>query len=278
MFFEFLIQFLNLKIKPKDINVFILGSIEESTILAFLVYLNSYRNNGANTRKRIIASIKSFYKWLFVKYYNTLKHKKNPTINLPQIESQKRLPKYISLNDAKKLLNIFNEENCKNPTRNNTIITLFLNCGLRLSELENIDVNDINLEKKSLIVIGKGNKERTVYLNQSCIDSINEYLKIRNCNQNALFLNKNNTRLSNVSIGNICIRAFELAGLSEKGYTPHTLRHTSVTIMYNLTKDLLVVKEFLGHESILSTEIYSHVSNEELKNAINNNPLNNIYC
>jgi len=278
MFFDFLIQFLKLKIKPKDINVFILGNIEESTILAFLVYLNSYRDNGANTRKRVMSSVKSFYKWLFTKYYNTLKYKQNPTANLPKIESQKRLPKYINLDNAKKLLNIFNEENCKNPIRNNTIMTIFLNCGLRLSELAQIDIDDIDFNKRILTVIGKGNKERIVYLNQLCIKKIKEYLEIRDSDNKALFLNNKKERLSSVSIGNICIRAFELADLSKKGYTPHTLRHTSATIMYNLTKDILLVKEFLGHESITSTEIYSHISNKELKKAINNHPLNNIYC
>lgn len=274
IFFNFLVDYLELKINVKDITVFILGSIEESTILAFLVYLNVYRNNGSNTRKRIVSSLRSFYKWLFMKYYNTLKNKINPTSNLPTIEQQQRLPKYLKYSDAIKIQSIFNSNNCRTPIRNNLIIKIFLNCGLRLSELANINISDIDFKNKTLRIVGKGNKERIIYLSKFITNVICEYLEKRDSDSNALFLNANGEKLKKGAIENICKRAFELLGVSDFNYTAHTLRHTAATYMYKNTKDILIVKDFLGHESVESTEIYTHIINEELKDAVNRNPLN----
>lgn len=273
-FFKFIIEYFELNIEPKDINVFLLGNINSSTIIQFLIYLNYYQNNGPNTRRRILSTIKGFYKWLFIKYQNTLKNKTNPTLDIPSIDKIERLPKYITLEKARKLESIFDENNSRFYIRNNTIITLFLNSGLRVSELINIDKEDIDFLHKQIQVVGKGNKERTVYLNKTCIDSIKRYLKTREDKEKPLFINANMKRFKIRGIEEICEKAFKLAGLEEYNYTVHTLRHTAATYLYKYTQDILLVKNFLGHKSIKSTEIYTHVMPETLKDAVNRNPLN----
>ena len=274
-FFKFLIKYLNLEIEIKDINVFILASVKESDIIAFLIYLNRERNNLAKTRNRKLSALKTFFKYLYSKYPN-LKDKLNPAQNIDPAEEMIRLPKYLRLEDAKRLQSIFNVYNSRNCIRDNTIIILFLNCALRLSELANININDINFSQKTLNVIGKENKERTVYLNKVAIEAIKKYLLIRkNSNSaKALFLDNRNKRISIYNIEKICKRAFKLAGLEEYKYTVHSLRHTAATYIYKETKDILVVKEILGHERLDTTEIYTHIFNEDIKKAIDNNPLN----
>lgn len=282
IFFNFLIKYLNLKIKIKDMSVFILSTIKESDIIAFLVYLNYNRDNSFKTRQRKLSSIKSFYKWLF-SHFPIFNSKENPTKNIPHIEITERTPKHLRLNDALKIQHIFNISNSRNPARDNTIITLFLNCGLRLSELTGINLKDIDFNNTTLNVIGKGNKERTVYLNKSCLTAIKNYIEVRpkegikndaNASNEPLFKDNRNKRITIFNIEKICKKAFMLAGLKEYKYTTHSLRHTSATYLYESTKNILIVKEFLGHSSITSTQIYSHINNENIKNAINNNPLN----
>lgn len=276
LFFKFLIKYLNLKIKTQDINVFILASVKESYIIAFLVYLNYERNNCFRTRQRKVSSIKTFYKWLF-SHYPAFYNRENPTKNIPHIEKTDRLPKYLKLNDAKRLQQIFNISNSRNYIRDNTIIILFLNCGLRLSELANIDIKDIDFNNKSISVVGKGNKERTVYLNKITIKSIKKYLETRKVIKinEPLFFDNRNKRISIHNIEKICKKAYELAGLKEYNFTTHSLRHTSATYLYKSTKDILITKKFLGHARLDTTEIYMHIENEDVKKAVNSNPLNN---
>lgn len=277
LFFKFIIQYLNLEINLKDINIFILASVKESDIIAFLVYLNYNRENCFKTRQRKVAAIKTFYKWLFSNYPSF--SKENPTKNIPHIEVTDRLPKYVRLADAKKLQKIFNITNSRNAVRDNTIITLFLNCGLRLSELVSIDIKNINFDKKVISVIGKGNKERQIYLNKKAIQAIALYLKTKKIInlRDPLFVDSRNKRITKFNVEKICKKAFKLAGLEEYGYTVHSLRHTSATYLYKETKDILIVKNFLGHSSLQSTEIYTHINNEEIKKAVDSNPLNNYF-
>lgn len=184
------------------------------------------------------------------------------------------------MDDAKKLNNVFNLSNCRYSKRNNAIIALFLNCGLRVSELSNIRLCDLNLNESYIRIIGKGNKERIAWLNKSTKKKIEDYLKFRNKNlkmldiMQYLFLNRDNGRLAVRTIEVIVEKAYELAEIGNRGYTTHTLRHTSATIMYQYVKsDMLMLKEFLGHSSIKSTEIYTHISNNQIKNAVDSNPL-----
>ncbi len=277
IFLKFIIKYLGLKIKISDINIFILASIKRSDIIAFMVYLNYERDNCFRSRQRKMASLKSFYKWIFNNYPSITKYKENPMINIPAIKPTERLPKFLSLEKVKRISNIFNISNSRNAIRDNAIITLFLNCGLRLSELSGINICNINFNKRTINVIGKRNKERIVYLNKKTIISIKNYLDTKEIidYKGPLFTYGQNKRLSIYSIEKICHNAFKLADLSDYGYTSHSLRHTAAVNIYRHTKDILILRDFLGHESVKSSEVYIHVDNDAVRNAVNSNPLNN---
>lgn len=278
-FFNYIISFYQLDISINQINVFILGDVTEEVIFSYLVYLNKIKGNTAKTRNRVITSLKCFYKWLYKKYPKTLKNKENPTNDLLAAPVPKRIPKYLTLEESKSILDIFNKDNSKNYTRDNMIIALFLNCGLRLSELIGINTKDIDILNSYIRIIGKCNKERIVYLNKRTLIRLKTYLKKREkikTDSEALFLNSKNLRINKLQVERICSKAFKLANIDNKGYTAHSLRHTLATILYQKTNDLLVVKEILGHSTIISTTIYTHVSNLNLKKAVQSNPLNNI--
>lgn len=283
MFFNFLKNYWNLEIEVKDFNIFILANVKEADVIAFLVYLNFNRDNTAPTRQRKLSVIRRFYKWLFANYPSCYA-KENPTQNIYNIPRLVRIPKYLSLEKAKKIQNVFTPKNSKYPVRNNTIINLFLNTGIRLSELANINLSDINLNNNFIIINrGKGNKERVAYLNKSAKKQLLKYLKIRNRNKKiidineALFISYQNDRMGIASIENVCKQAYKLAGLEDCGYTTHTLRHTAATLMYMYGNvDIVMLKEFLGHVNVSTTEIYTHVENKQVRAAVNNNPLNEI--
>ncbi len=280
LFFRFIKKYCKINISIEEFNIFVLLNIREDEIISFLVYLNYNRNCTACTRARKIASIKCFYKWLFKKYH--INELKNPTENLPTIQQINRLPKYLNLEKSKKIINIFNSKNSKFYIRDNTIIILFLNCGLRISELVNINLNDLDLINKTLKVKGKGNKERICYLNNSVVKSLRKYVKARVKNESIidlsepLFLSYRKDRIKTNAIRYIVKKAYKLAELESYHYTVHTLRHTSATILYQyVNSDILMLQKFLGHTSIKSTEIYTHISNEKVKEAVFRNPLAN---
>lgn len=278
VFFKYIKNYCNIKVDIAEFNSFILLNVKESDIISFIVYLNYNRNCTASTRKRKICAIKAFYKWLTTFYPSN--NISNPAEDLPSIQDIRKLPKYLTFEQAQKINNIFDSKNSKFPTRNNTIITLFLNCGLRASELININLCDINLNKNYIKIIGKGNKERICYLNNNTKIQIEKYLEIRNKDKKLvdlkepLFLSYRKSRLKLNTVEAITKNAYNLAGMGDLGYTTHTLRHTTATIIYQYTKsDILVLKEILGHSTIQSTKIYTHVHNEEIKKAVNSNPL-----
>lgn len=211
----------------------------------------------------------------------------NPAQNLETPKLDKRLPKYLSLDDSKKLLTVtVNDESDENKERDYAIITLFLNCGLRLSELIGINLQDINFDDYKLTVIGKGNKERTIYLNKACINAIKDYIKVRptegvkndsKASNKALFLSKRRERISNRTVQYIVEKELRKAGLDTSKYSTHKLRHTAATLMYQYGEvDIRALQEILGHKSISTTEIYTHVSNEQVRNAVEDNPLNKV--
>lgn len=210
----------------------------------------------------------------------------NPAIGIKTPKQEKRIPKYLSLEDSKRLLNVTADENDENKERDYAIITLFLNCGLRLSELVGINISNIDFSESKLTVIGKGNKERTIYLNEACIKAIKEYISVRpkegikvdsKASNKALFLSKRKERISNRTVQYIVERELLKAGLDTSKYSTHKLRHTAATLMYQYGKvDIRALQELLGHESIATTEIYTHVSNEQVRNAVESNPLNKV--
>lgn len=274
LFFEFIVEYLEWNVKIEDINVFLLSQVTRSDIIAYLNYLGIERNNGSKSRNRAFASIRSFFNWLYAKYNETLKEKKNPANIKIYTEDTLRLPKYLSLNRALQLQTIYNANNSRYWQRNNAIITLFLNTGLRLAELENLNISNLDFNNKIIKnVTSKGNKERTIFLTEKAIKSISLYLDTRNDNNIALFISERNTRLSKRAIQDICFRAYKLAGLEGYNYSVHTLRHTVAVHLYRKNKDILLLKEVLGHERITTTEIYTHVENDAIKNAVERNPL-----
>ena len=165
------------------------------------------------------------------------------------------------------------------------MITLLLNCGMRLSELIGINISDIDFDNRKLTVIGKGNKERTIYLNDACIDSINQYLAVRPRDQvkwdsrDALFLSEQRKRISKRSVEYIVKREIELANIERPDkYSVHKLRHTAATLMYKYGNvDIRALQELLGHKNISTTEIYTHVDNEQIRSAVESNPLSSGY-
>ena len=270
-------------ISIKDFSMDTLKKITLNDIHAFLSYLALNQKSKPATRARKISTIRIFFSYLSQKA-NLIEN--NPAQNLETPKLDKRMPKYLSLDDSKKLLNVTADENDVNKERDFAIITLFLNCGLRLSELIGINIQDIDFNEYKLNVIGKGNKERTIYLNKACIHAIDNYLSVRpkdgikndsKASNKALFLSKRKERISKRTVQYIVENELRKASLDTSKYSVHKLRHTAATLMYQYGNvDIRALQELLGHESISTTEIYTHVSNEQVRNAVEVNPLANI--
>ncbi len=248
-------------------------------IHAFLYYLTENYHSKAATRARKAASIRMFFAYLTQKA-NLLEI--NPAQGLETPKLDKRLPKYLTLEQSQNLLKVTKSESGDFKERDFAIITLFLNCGMRLSELVNINIKDINFYDNKLNVVGKGNKERTIYLNKACINAINSYLAVRPHDgvefksRDALFLSKRKERISNRMVQEIVKREMAKAGLDINKYSVHKLRHTAATLMYQYGNvDIRALQVLLGHQSISTTEIYTHVENKQVKNAVESNPLAN---
>ena len=268
------------KIIINDLSLNEVKKIKLEDIHAFLSYLTMTYHSKAATRARKASSIRVFFNYLCAKA-NLIEV--NPAQNLETPKLDRRLPKYLSLDDSKKLLETTADEDNRNYIRDYAIITLFLNCGMRLSELVGINLGDIDFSENKMTVIGKGNKERTIYLNKACIKAIKEYLSVRPTNgiktdkknsKNALFLSERRERISGRTVQNLVNKELTKAGLGSKKLSVHKLRHTAATLMYQYGKvDIRALQEVLGHESISTTEIYTHVANKQAREAIENNPL-----
>lgn len=241
----------------------------------FLTYCKNERKIEARGRMRKASSLRGLFKFLSVKmkYIDS-----NPLEMLEVASSKKTLPRYLTLEQSKELLSAVNGEN---KERDYCILTLFLNCGLRLAELVALNISDVNFENKTLIVKGKGNKERMVYLNKSCILAINSYLKVRSHDglanddaRKALFISRLNKRIGRQAVQLMVQHYLKEIGLDGQHYSVHKLRHTAATLMYQHGEvDVLTLKEVLGHENLSTTEIYTHIENKQIKDAISSNPL-----
>ena len=268
------------EININDFPVDILKNIKLEDIHAFIAYLATNLNAKAATRARKISTIRIFFNYLTNKAHIL---EINPAQTLETPKQDKRIPKYLSLDDSRRLLNITATEENRNKERDFAIITLFLNCGMRLSELVGINIKDINFNDQKLNVIGKGNKERTIYLNSACMNAVNKYLAVRPHDnvkydsKDALFLSERRERISNRTVQYIVKQELKRAGLDTNKYSVHKLRHTAATLMYKYGNvDIRALQELLGHESISTTEIYTHVDNSQIRNAVESNPLANI--
>lgn len=263
-----------------DISTLEISDIKEITrfdVLSFLDYAARDRENKGVTRARKLSSIKGFFKYLLI-------HEKaideNPADNIDTPKTAKTLPKFLSLDESILLLDtVKNDINNPRRERDYCILTLFLNCGVRLSELTGLSLADIDRDFRSMRVVGKGNKERIVYLNDACAEALAAYIPLRAKDgeikdKNALFISRNHKRISNQMVQVIVYKYLDMAGLGNKKYSVHKLRHTAATLMYQTGKvDVRVLKDILGHEQLNTTQIYTHVSDRGMEDAMRQNPL-----
>ena len=258
------------KIGISDIGNVLIKSVTLSDLYAYMSFVSNTRSNAAYARARKVASLKSFFNYL------TTKAKVldiNPASELETPKIVKRLPRYLNIEESKQLLTSVEGEH---SIRDYAILTLFLNCGMRLSELVGINLNSIR--NNTLSVIGKGDKERMIPLNSACIAAIDDYRRLRPVDgvkdKKALFLSERKQRISKATVQHLVKKYIISAGLDPKRYSTHKLRHTAATLMYRYGHvDIRALQELLGHESISTTEIYTHLDTQQLKNAVDSNPL-----
>lgn len=268
------------KIDVSSVGLAHLERIRPEDLYDFLYYANNTRKNLWSARARKLSAIRSLYRYLVNKRHYL---EYNPTADIDSPKPQKTLPKVLTLDESLSLLSAVEQDTeSKYRTRDYAILTLFLNCGMRLSELVGINLADIDSQLHSLRVIGKGNKERVVYLNEACRTALAEYLLERqgtayaDVNDRAVFLSRLNQRMSVKTVQAMVYKYLKLAGLEAKHYSVHKLRHTAATLMYQSGNvDVRVLKEILGHAQLNTTQIYTHVSNSDMETAMNFNPLAN---
>ncbi len=259
------------EIKIDDITLDLIKTITLNDAYEYMDYLLRVRNNQSAARARKCSSLKGYFNFLFSKKHYL---EKNPIAELEVPKRKKALPKYLTLEQSVELLDAIDGTN---KERDYAIITLFLNCGLRVSEMAGLNYTDIRTDN-TMRVVGKGNKERVIYLNSACISAINDYMKVRPVDEvkdkKALFISRNHRRMSVKTIQAMVYKYLEKIGLNAQGYSCHKLRHTAATLMYQHGGvDVRVLKEVLGHENLGTTEIYTHLSSAQLKNAADSNPL-----
>lgn len=268
-----------------DIDIELIRSVTLSDLYEFSFFLSREREYirpgekpgktvglGDAARARKVSSLKSFFKYLTSK---AMLLDENPAAELEYPKLAKKLPRYLSADESMDLL-----ENVsgRSPERDYLIITLFLNCGLRVSELVGIDLGDI--KENTLTVTGKGNKQRVVYLNRACIVALEEYLPVRakfaSPGEKALILSERKQRIAPITVKKLIKKHIEAAGLDSNKYSAHKLRHTAATLMYQNGVDVLTLKEILGHEQLNTTQIYTHLAPSELQLAAEANPLSRV--
>lgn len=257
-----------------DVPFSYIADMTLADIYEYLNYSAEERGNGNKTRARKISAVKGFYKALCGNKLTSYHLEKNPVENLDVPSPGKTQPKYLGLEDSRKLLDRVSAED-DFYERDFCILMLFLNCGMRLSELVGINLRDIDLEDRTLRLLGKGNKERIIHINNGCAQAIKNYLTVRpEAETDALFLSRLKRRISNRRVQQIVTEAIERTGLGNRGLSTHKLRHTAATLMYQYGNvDPMVLKEILGHASVSTTEIYTHLTNDNVRTALESNPL-----
>lgn len=267
----------------RDIDLDFVRTITTSDIFEFLSYLANDRvvnpdsaapdyGISPSARARKLSAIKSFYKYLTVR---TKQLSENPVADLEYPKLRKSLPKYLTLEQSAALLQAVSGPNEK---RDYAILMLFLNCGIRRSELVNLNITDVYADR--IRVLGKGNKERFVYFGSSCRKAIDAYMEERSqkvlSDNRALFGSRDSNRISVTAVHRLVKKALLQAGLDSTQYSAHKLRHTAATMMLSGGVDVKTVQEVLGHENLNTTQIYTHIENTELKIAADANPLSKL--
>lgn len=257
-----------------DITLDFIRPITASDVFDFLSYLANDRDNGIESaaRARKLSAIKSFYKYLTVR---TKQLTENPVADLEYPKLRKSLPKYLTMEQSAALLRSVSGQNEK---RDYAILMLFLNCGIRRSELVGLNISDVYEDR--IRVVGKGNKERVVYFGSACRKAIDAYLPERNkkvlSDNRALFGSRDGNRISVTAVHRLVKKHMLAAGLDATQYSAHKLRHTAATMMLSGGVDVKTVQEVLGHENLNTTQIYTHIENTELKIAAEANPLSKL--
>ena len=253
--------------------------INRDTVLDFLTYAATDRHNEKASRARKLSTLKSFFR--HVSSLDSRYADFDPTKNIKTPKKEQLLPKYLSEEESVSLLqSVVEDEGSKHGRRDFCIITLFLNCGMRLSELVGINLSDLDRQLRSLRVFGKGAKERVIYLNEACREALSDYLAVRREadtvkeDADALFLSNRGKRISHKTVQHIVYKYLDAAGLSQRGLSVHKLRHTAATLMYQSGKvDVRVLKDILGHAQLNTTQIYTHLVNRNIEEAMRQNPL-----
>lgn len=257
-----------------DVDSSFIRSITLDDMYSFVTYLSVERKSSSATRSRKIASLKSFFHYLKSKQRII---DEDPTAELESPKQSRKLPRYLTLEESRNLLSAAADIQEDQYQRDYCILTMFLNCGMRLSELVNVNIRDIN--EDTLKVTGKGSKERTIYLNSACISALSDWLTIRHNirmarDKDALFVSRQKRRISNKQVQLIVKKYMRNAGIDTSRYSVHKLRHTAATLMYKYGKvDIRSLQQILGHESISTTEIYTHTDSDQLHTAVESNPL-----
>ena len=257
-----------------DITIAEMEQVTVAALYDYIRYLRDVRGNTPRSVARRLSAVRSLFKYL-TKTKGALS--KDPCQNLELPSVKKGLPRFLTLEESRRMLEQAGENHSFDALRDYCIVTLFLNCGFRLAELVNMNVGDVDFYNRQVRVLGKGSKERIVYLNDACLDALHAYLSERENppeEPNALFLSRNHRRISRRRVQQIVEQTLAAAGLAGRGLSTHKLRHTAATLMYQYAgTDMLTLKEILGHQSIATTEIYTHLSSEKRQDAIDNNPL-----
>lgn len=271
------------QIDISDLDLDLAKSVTISDVYSYMSYLSRDRAKHANSpttgyglepsaRARKIAAIRSFYKYL------TNKAKliaENPMQDLDSPRLKKSLPRYLNLDES---IHLLESVDAPNQARDYCILTLFLNCGLRISELVSLNLTDARGDQ--LRVLGKGNKERMIFLNEACRAALDAWLTERShlaaSDKNALFLTRKHTRMTTDAVHYMVKQRLKKAGLDASLYSSHKLRHTAATLMLQNGVDVRTLQEVLGHEHLNTTQIYTHVDNENLRAAAKANPLGKV--
>ena len=270
------------KLEIKDFTLSDVNKISEQQIIEFLMYTNVDRSNGPGTRMRKLSAIRSFFNYVYTKKRLI---DSNPAAEIDSPKQKKSLPKYMTLDESIRFLNaIQNSPDSKTVERDICIFTLFLNTGMRLSELIGLNIDSFDSELSQVKVLGKGNKERIIYLNDACRHVLKNHLRKRldpkyiRTNEKALFISRLETRISAKTVQWLTYKYLAEAGLGHRGLSVHKLRHTAATLMYQTGKvDIRVLKDILGHEQLNTTQIYTHVVSRNMEEAMDQNPLASLH-
>ena len=255
--------------------------VSQKNIIEYLMFAGYKRDNSPTTRMRKLSSLRSFFNYAYSKEHMI---SVNPTADIDSPKKAATLPKYLTVDEAVHLLDtVKQDKESKTRVRDYAIIVLFLNTGMRLSELVGLNIESCDPDLTKVKVLGKGNKERMIYLNKAARSALIDYLKVRldpkyiRTSSNALFLSGRQTRISNKTVQWMVQKYLKMAGYGSKGLSVHKLRHTAATLMYQSGKvDIRVLKDILGHEQLNTTQIYTHVVDRNLEDAVEQNPLSDV--